>query len=50
MQQINKFMKTFEMTQKMMKEMKSPKKMKNMMRKMNINPDAIDMSDFDDLK
>lgn len=50
MQQINKFMKTFEMTQKMMKEMKSPKKMKNMMRKMNINPDSIDMSDFDDLK
>lgn len=49
-QQINKFMKTFEMTQKMMKEMKSPKKMKNMMRKMNINPDSIDMSDFNDLK
>ncbi len=49
-QQLNKFMKTFEMTQKMMKEMKSPKKMKNMMRKMNINPDAMDMSDFEDLK
>jgi len=49
-QQINKFMKTFEMTRKMMKEMKSHKKMKNMMRKMNINQDAIDMSDFDDLK
>ncbi len=49
-QQLNKFMKTFEMTQKMMKEMKSPKKMKNMMRKMNINPDAMDMSDLDDLK
>ena len=48
--QLNKFMKTFEMTQKMMKEMKSPKKMKNMMRKMNINPDAMDMSDFEDLK
>ena len=49
-QQINKFMKTFEMTQKMMKDLKSPKKMKNMMRKMNINPDKLDMSDFDDLK
>ena len=47
-QQLNKFMKTFEMTQKMMKEMKSPKKMKNMMRKMNINPN--DLGDFDDLK
>ncbi len=47
-QQLNKFMKTFEMTQKMMKEMKSPKKMKNMMRKMNINPN--DLGDLDDLK
>lgn len=49
-QQLNKFMKTFEMTGKMMKEMKSPKKMRNMMRKMNINPDEIDMSDLEDLK
>ena len=49
-QQLNKFMKTFEITQKMMKEMKSPKGMRNMMRKMNINPNAIDMSDLDNLK
>lgn len=47
-QQLNKFMKTFEMTAKMMKEMKSPKKMKNMMRKMNINPN--DLGDLDNLK
>jgi len=47
-QQLNKFMKTFEMTQKMMKEMKSPKKMKNMMRKMNINPNSFDLGDFED--
>lgn len=47
-QQLNKFMKTFEMTQKMMKEMKSPKKMRSMMKKMNINPN--DLGDFDDLK
>ncbi len=45
-QQLNKFMKTFEMTQKMMKEMKSPKKMRSMMKKMNINPN--DLGDFDD--
>ena len=45
-QQLNKFMKSFEMTQKMMKEMKSPKKMKNMMRKMNINLDNLDFDDF----
>ena len=43
-QQLNKFMKTFEMTQKMMKELKSPKKMKNMMKRLNINP-----NDFEDL-
>ena len=42
-QQINKFMKTFEATQKMMKELKSPKKMKNMMKKMNIKLDDIDL-------
>lgn len=44
-QGINQFMKSFEMTQKMMKEMNSPKKMKEMMRKMNMNP-----SDFDNLQ
>jgi signal recognition particle subunit SRP54 len=44
-QDINKFMKSFEMTQKMMKEMNSPKKMREMMKKMNINP-----SDFDGLE
>ena len=49
-QQLNKFMKSFEMTQKMMKEMKSPKKMKNMMRKLNINLDNLDMDDFSGLK
>jgi len=41
-QQLNKFMKTFEMTQKMMKDLKSPKKIKNLMRKMNIDPNDID--------
>jgi hypothetical protein len=35
-------MKSFEMTQKMMKEMRSPKKMKEMMKKMNINPDDFE--------
>ena len=35
--ELNKFMKSFEMTQKMMKEMNSPKKIRQMMRKMNIN-------------
>ena len=35
-QKINQFMKTFEMTQKMMKKMKDPKNMKNMMK--GINP------------
>jgi len=46
--ELNKFMKSFEMTQKMMKEMNSPKKMKQMMKKMNL--DGIDMSAFEDLK
>jgi signal recognition particle subunit SRP54 len=41
-QDINKFMKSFEMTQKMMKEMRSPKKMKEMMKKMNINPEDFE--------
>lgn len=48
-QQLNKFMKTFEMTQSMMKNLKSPKKMKNMMRKMKINPKDLDLEDFDDI-
>ena len=34
---LNKFMKSFEMTQKMMKEMKNPRKMREMMKKMNMN-------------
>ena len=46
--EINKFMKSFEMTQKMMKEMNSPKKVKQMMKKMNL--DGMDMSSFDDLE
>ena len=37
-------MKSFEMTQKMMKEMKNPKKMKEMMKKMNLKE-----SDFNDM-
>ena len=40
--ELNKFMKSFEMTQKMMKEMNSLKKMRDMMKKMNINPDDFD--------
>jgi len=35
--ELNKFMKSFEMTQKMMKEMKNPRKMREMMKKMNMN-------------
>ena len=42
--ELNKFMKSFEMTQKMMKEIKSPRKMKEMMKKMNLNE-----SDFGDM-
>ena len=34
-QQINKFMETFEVTQKMMKQMKTDKGMKNMMKNAN---------------
>ena len=45
-EQINKFMKSFEMTQKMMKQMKSEKGMKNMMR----NLKGIDKDAFKDLK
>lgn len=48
-QQLNKFMKTFEMTQSMMKNLKSPKKMKNMMRQMKINPKDLDLESFDDI-
>lgn len=46
-QQINKFMKSFEMTQKMMKEMSSTKKMKKLMRNMNFSED--DLKKFDDI-
>ena len=42
--ELNKFMKSFEMTQKMMKEMKNPKKMREMMKKMNLKD-----SDFGDM-
>ena len=41
-QQINQFMKSFEMTQKMMKKMQSEKGMKNMMRNFkNMNPNDL---------
>ncbi len=46
-QQINKFMKSFEMTQKMMKEMSSTKNMKKLMKNMNFNEE--DLKKFDDL-
>ena len=45
-EQLNKFMKSFEMTQKMMKQMKSEKVMKNVMR----NLKGIDKDAFKDLK
>lgn len=45
-QDINKFIKSFEMTQKMMKQMKSEKGMKNVMR----NLKGIDKDAFKDLK
>ena len=45
-EQLNKFMKSFEMTQKMMKEMKSEKGMKNIMK----NLKGIDKDAFNDLK
>lgn len=45
-EQLNKFMKSFEMTQKMMKQMKSEKGMKNVMR----NFKGIDKDAFKDLK
>ncbi len=46
-EQINKFMKSFEMTQKMMKEMTSNK---GMMRKMMKNMNMDDLKDFQNLK
>ncbi len=46
-QQLNKFMKSFEMTQKMMKEMSSTKKMKKLMKDMKF--DEEDLKKFDDL-
>ena len=51
-EQINKFMKSFEMTQKMMKEMTSNKgAMRKMMKNMNLdNLDDIDISKLKDLK
>lgn len=51
-EQINKFMKSFEMTQKMMKEMTSNKgAMRKMMKNMNLdNLDDIDVSKLKDLK
>ncbi len=46
-EQINKFMKSFEMTQKMMKEMTSNKgMMKKMMKKMNMNMDDLNNLKF----
>ena len=45
-EQLNKFMKSFEMTQKMMKQLKSEKGMKNVMR----NLKGIDKDAFKDLK
>ena len=51
-EQINKFMKSFEMTQKMMKDMTSNKgAMKRMMKNMNLDKlDDIDVSKLKDLK
>ena len=46
-EQINKFMKSFEMTQKMMKEMTSNK---GMMRKMMKNMNMDDLKDFQNFK
>ena len=48
-QQINKFMKTFEMTQKMMKEMTSGGKFKKMMKGINLD-NLENMPDFKNLK
>ena len=51
-EQINKFMKSFELTQKMMKEISSGKGMKNMMRnlgKAGVNTKALENFDLDSL-
>lgn len=45
-QDINKFMKTFEMTQKMMKKFKNPKGMKNIMKNLNLE----DLKDLKNMK
>ena len=48
---INKFMKSFEMTQKMMKEMTNPGKNKKIGKLLkNMNLEDVDMSKFNDLK
>ena len=49
-QELNRFMKTFETTQKMMKELKSPKKMRNLMRNMKLNPDELENLDMSELE
>ncbi len=50
-EQINKFMKSFEMTQKMMKDITGNKgAMKRMMKNMNIDPNALDNINPNDLK
>ena len=50
-QDINKFMKSFEMTQQMMKEMTNPGKNKKFGKLLkNMNLDDVDMSKFNDLK
>ncbi len=46
--ELNRFMKSFEMTQKMMKEMSSGKKMNKMLKSLKLND--IDASKFEDLK
>ena len=46
-EQINKFMKSFELTQKMMKEMTSGNGMKNMMR--NLNKSGLDTKALENL-
>ena len=51
-EQINKFMKSFELTQQMMKEMTSGKGMRNMMRNLNkagVNTKALEDLDLDSL-
>jgi signal recognition particle subunit SRP54 len=49
-QQLNKFMNSFEMTQKMMKEMTSNRgAMKKMMKSMNINMDDLENMDVNDI-